>query len=445
LNLICGAEQLEKAIELETDPTLQPWHWVSSAINLNHISLLLLSDVYMHPMRKEADRLFRAFDYIFEVPPHLREPVTNGGDSVRRDLASLRNAKASHILEQFRDRFAYYLEARKLKVPLSISNKSPQRPIYEDEEDCNDPSSASNSLLTKIKDEFTKKSRTTFHPRARVAATSAQPYPSVQAPVPPRAGGMPYRPSRHILSRNASFDAKVPVDAASDFVSAQAPVTQPPAPMAMQMPSNGNTSTSSLAGNTGDMRQYPPYSGAEQLNPRASFGPAYQGQQFRPPTGHSSETSSASSPDTFHGGQPLWFVPGVSGAGAGLASQVTTPGGFAPGVLMGLNNNNSNVQHGQQLPLQVSQQDLPMSDIDWSEWDKLFPPDVNNGEINLPSLPAEAPAPAPNYNNNQPVIFQTPDYSQYNNYPFTMQSSLQQQQAQQPPQTQQQPHQPNQP
>ena len=29
-------------------------------------------------------------------------------------------------------------------------------------------------------------------------------------------------------------------------------------------------------------------------------------------------------------------------------------------------------------------QDMPMLDIDWSEWDKLFPLEVNNGDLDLP-------------------------------------------------------------
>ncbi|KAI5306304.1 hypothetical protein KEM56_001489, partial [Ascosphaera pollenicola] len=121
LNLVCGAEQLELAIELETNPSLKPWHWLSSAINLNHISLLLLADVYIHPTRKEADRLFRSFDYIYEVPPNLREPTIDGANDVtRHDLISLRNAKARHILQQFRDRFTLYLQARKLKIPHKV-------------------------------------------------------------------------------------------------------------------------------------------------------------------------------------------------------------------------------------------------------------------------------------------------------------------------------------
>lgn len=29
-------------------------------------------------------------------------------------------------------------------------------------------------------------------------------------------------------------------------------------------------------------------------------------------------------------------------------------------------------------------QDIPMLDIDWTEWDKLFPLEMNNGELDMP-------------------------------------------------------------
>ncbi|KZZ91964.1 fungal specific transcription factor domain-containing protein [Ascosphaera apis ARSEF 7405] len=427
LNLVCGAEQLEQAIELETDPTLKPWHWLSSAINLNHISLLLLADVYIHPMRKEADRLFRSFDYIFEVPPNLREPSVDGpADVTRHDLVSLRNAKARHILQQFRDRFTLYLQARKLKVPNQVSSKPLPRPAYDDGEDLDDPNMPSNSLLAKIKEEYTRKGKPNAPTRARAVTTSAAPYPSITAA---RATAMPPSGARRVSliqqpaleNKPRPDDSKVNDYFASQTTGPQMSMTsQPPIAVEMNMLSLSTPSTEVAP-------SYPPYNSAVQP-PRGTYGPPYATPQSRPQG--SSGNSSVSSPEHFNAGQGLWFLPGVTQAGAGVASTVHTPGGFAHDMLLGLNNNNngSNGENNRQVPVQGRPHDLPMSDIDWSEWDKLFPPDVNNGDINLPLLTTEATT-SSQYNNDPAVMFgTTTEYPQYN-YPY-MQPNMQQQQGQ---------------
>lgn len=372
LNLVCGAEQLEQAIELETDPTLKPWHWLSSAINLNHISLLLLADVYIHPMRKEADRLFRSFDYIFEVPPNLREPSVDGpADVTRHDLVSLRNAKARHILQQFRDRFTLYLQARKLKVPNQVSSKPLPRPAYDDGEDLDDPNMPSNSLLAKIKEEYTRKGKPNAPTRARAVTTSAAPYPSITAA---RATAMPPSGARRVSliqqpaleNKPRPDDSKVNGYFASQTTGPQMSMTsQPPIAVEMNMLSLSTPSTEVAP-------SYPPYNSAVQP-PRGTYGPPYATPQSRPQG--SSGNSSVSSPEHFNAGQGLWFLPGVTQAGAGVASTVHTPGGFAHDMLLGLNNNNngSNGENNRQVPVQGRPHDLPMSDIDWvSFWSRVI-------------------------------------------------------------------------
>ncbi|KAI5289907.1 hypothetical protein KEM54_002927 [Ascosphaera aggregata] len=448
LNLVCGAEQLEQAIELETDPSLKPWHWLSSAVNLNHISLLLLADVYIHPMRKEADRLFRSFDYIFEVPPNLRESSIDGTNDIsRHDIISRRNAKARHILQQFRDRFSLYLQARKLKVPVKVSGKPLPRPTYDDGEDIDDTNLPSTSLFAKIKEEYTRKPKPTAATRARTVTTSSQPYPPIQSSRPTAVSSHTARP----VSFQPPVDAKSqrPDDPSKvgSYFNQQTTATQPP--ITTQPPISVEMNMLSLSTPSSEVApSYQTYNSAVQPPARAPYGPPYPTPQSRPQ--ESSGNSSVSSPKHFNSGQGLWFLPGVSQAGAGVASTVPTPGGFAQDMLLGLSNNNpSNGENSRQVPVQ-NRNDLPMSDIDWvsctgllpsassllantyvyeqSEWNKFFPPDVNNGEINLPLLTTETTT-SSQYNSDPAVIFGTAaGYSQYN-YPY-MQPSMQQQQGQ---------------
>jgi len=75
---------------------------------------------------------------------------------------------------------------------------------------------------------------------------------------------------------------------------------------------------------------------------------------------HSLESEAAASSSSGDAG--LWFVPGALDASAGTAPW-TSPGTISP----------------------FDKDDLPMLDIDWDELDKLLPPRVNNGDINLRS------------------------------------------------------------
>ncbi|KAI5292024.1 hypothetical protein KEM52_006676 [Ascosphaera acerosa] len=455
LNLVCGAEQLELAIELETDPSLRSFNWVSSATNLNHISLLLLADVYIHPARKEADRLFRSFDYIFEVPPNLREPSLDGVAGIsRHDIVSLRSAKARHILQQFRDRFTLYLQARRLKTPTHVSSKPLPRPSYE-EDGADEQSPPSNSLLTKIKDEYNRKARSHSVPKARVITTSAQPYPPVSAT---RNNSVSSHHIRLPASYQASLDTKTQVPEGqvktSGYFSQQPTSSQ--TQLSGQAPINVEMNMLSLSTPSSEMPpSYQPYNGAVQPPSRGSYAPSLASGAYTNRLQGSTNASNVSSPEPYQSSQGLWFLPGVSQAGAGVASTVATPGGFTQDMLLGLGNGNGTSTDSSRPISGQSRSELQMPDIDWvsdtqrrrltpattirpglcadvfdaqSEWNKLFPPDVNNGEINLPMLPNEESS-SNQYNGDSAVLFTTPDYQQYP-YSYMQPSSIPQAQQQ---------------
>ena len=73
-----GVAQMENAIAIDTKPELSTWMWYRGAFNQYHSALLLLVEVYAFPMRKDAARIWKCLDYIFDIPPHL-SPKQKGG------------------------------------------------------------------------------------------------------------------------------------------------------------------------------------------------------------------------------------------------------------------------------------------------------------------------------------------------------------------------------
>ena len=98
-------------MDLETSPDTRPWAWYAGAFNQYHVAFLLLVEIYAFPLRKEADRIWRVLDYVFEVPP------------------SLSRAQKSHlILTEIRDRIGAYTEARKVRAPTGMLQRLGQQP-----------------------------------------------------------------------------------------------------------------------------------------------------------------------------------------------------------------------------------------------------------------------------------------------------------------------------
>ena len=82
---------------------MSPWVWYAGAIQQYQTAFLLLAEVFAYPMRKEADRIWRCIDFVFEPPLHLD-----------------REQKARLILSEIRDRMSVYRDARKLKAPTGM-------------------------------------------------------------------------------------------------------------------------------------------------------------------------------------------------------------------------------------------------------------------------------------------------------------------------------------
>ena len=107
--LTSGTELLEYAMEIETSPVLEPWAWYASAYQQHHTALLLILELFAFPMRKEADRIWKCLDYVFEVPTHLS-----------------RDQKARLILTELRDKMNAYRAIRKIRAPTGMLERLEQ-------------------------------------------------------------------------------------------------------------------------------------------------------------------------------------------------------------------------------------------------------------------------------------------------------------------------------
>uniref|UniRef100_A0A093VTI3 Putative transcriptional regulatory protein n=1 Tax=Talaromyces marneffei PM1 TaxID=1077442 RepID=A0A093VTI3_TALMA len=110
-----GVQQLEDAITLETSTDLRPWIWYSRAYHNFHTAFLLLVDVTTHPLRREADRIWRCLDYVYEIKDDYQSQNLTRGQIIEH-----RRKKSHMIMCQFRDRMRVYRALRKIKTSVDI-------------------------------------------------------------------------------------------------------------------------------------------------------------------------------------------------------------------------------------------------------------------------------------------------------------------------------------
>lgn len=74
-----------------------------SRIQQYHSALLLLMEIFAFPNRKEADRIWRCLDYVFEIPPHIPK-----------------DQKGRWVMSEVRDKMGIYIASRKVMAPSSM-------------------------------------------------------------------------------------------------------------------------------------------------------------------------------------------------------------------------------------------------------------------------------------------------------------------------------------
>lgn len=124
LLLSAAIQQLENSIILETSPELQNWSWYVGSFQQYHPALLLLIEISMHPMRKEAHRIWKCLDIAYEVPSLPPRSDTDADrDITLKELIEYRHRKGVFILTQLRDRMSSYRDSRKPKIPVRMRDK----------------------------------------------------------------------------------------------------------------------------------------------------------------------------------------------------------------------------------------------------------------------------------------------------------------------------------
>ncbi|CZT47290.1 probable binuclear zinc cluster transcription factor that regulates the ratio between aurofusarin and rubrofusarin biosynthesis [Rhynchosporium secalis] len=108
--LASGTTTIETAVALETRPDLKPWSWYGGAYQQYHTAFLLLMEIYVYPQRKEADRIWKCLDYIFET-----------------DASLPRREKGKKILMELQQKTAVYQSMRGMRAPVMMQKHAGQR------------------------------------------------------------------------------------------------------------------------------------------------------------------------------------------------------------------------------------------------------------------------------------------------------------------------------
>jgi hypothetical protein len=101
-----GVSVMEHSIAMETKPELSMWAWYRGAYNQYHSALLLMVEVYAYPMRKDAARIWKCLDYIFDIPAHLSP-----------------KQKAELVITDLRDRMQVYHDMRKVRTTTQMEER----------------------------------------------------------------------------------------------------------------------------------------------------------------------------------------------------------------------------------------------------------------------------------------------------------------------------------
>ena len=81
------------------------------SIQQYHSALLLLMEIFANPKRKEAKRIWRCLDYVFEIPTHIPK-----------------EQKGRWVMTEIRDKMGLYVASRKLMAPSSLLERMGNQP-----------------------------------------------------------------------------------------------------------------------------------------------------------------------------------------------------------------------------------------------------------------------------------------------------------------------------
>lgn len=149
-----GTQQMEDSVIMDTDPAFKLWSWYNGAYTQYHVAFLLLMETFAFPKRREADRIWRCLDYIYEVEPSLP-----------------RDHKARTILTDMRDKAAAYRNVRKMRAPVNMWQKVVDKETQARKDDL--PGNADDDLMNFARIEAQSE-------KVRTASASASPTAQAQ-------------------------------------------------------------------------------------------------------------------------------------------------------------------------------------------------------------------------------------------------------------------------
>ncbi|KAK5946202.1 hypothetical protein PMZ80_000343 [Knufia obscura] len=386
-----GTRISESAVKLDIDPKFECFKWYNSALQQWHTAFLLLVEVFVFPNRREADRIWSIADHVFEP-----------------DLTLTRVQKARSILGAVRDRAVAYREVRRLREPVSMRNRLstslPARGRIRGPEMILPPGQQSEQpTQTQTGYPTDRSAKNTMHGRSLPASSPSDTNTRVLAAELPQASSSNPSDSAcswHVESPFTYFvrDKQEHTDALASQANFYAEIS--PQYTGVQHPGEPSPSGSSHL-----TEPWPPsISNIQQATYRYTQNAASPllVNSMSPP-------DYPSSPPALYGNSAMGLV---SGQYMPSVSPSVTPGtetlsystreastGNAPVSPEAMRPNMPSVPASTTLmnlpgetaawgPIQTQQtstpQDIPMLDIDWSEWDKLFPVEVNNGDLDLP-------------------------------------------------------------
>lgn len=374
-----GTKISESALKLDVDPKFDSYKWYNSALQQWHVTFLLLVEVFVFPNRKEADRIWSVVDHVFEP-----------------DLALNRVHKARSILGAVRDRAAAYRNVRKIREPISMRGR----------------------MNTTLPARGRIRGPDIIVPLEKTASTDYGESQKIYN-LERNLGSEPLQPQSVLNIPTTVVQAPSPDTTSSQAVSGDWTVDEP---QTMFMKSFGGATSAETPPNYNGIQHPEEPSPSNSSHITESWPPnissvqqatyRYNSTSFSPPLSAASPPSQYNSPPAYGnsaaGLMSGMYVPqqnanitpnsghltynGSSPSVAGPMSPEISVNNSVPNAntlaMMGMigsgqyNNANNTAWEPQQAMPNV--QDMPMLDIDWSEWDKLFPIEVNNGDLDVP-------------------------------------------------------------
>lgn len=308
--LTTGTTQLESALELEETPDLQQWRWYNGAHQQWHTAFLLLFEVYQFPNRKEADRIWRVVDFVFEP-----------------DLSLSRTQRGRSIIAAVKDRGAMYRDIRRMRAPGNMRSET-VRGVW----NVNAPSRAKSS-------EQELQAQAPSNPVFQQTPTAQ--FESPSAAINQSAMNTDWsfndEATNFFVKRNSS--------SAESRLARQQQAYDAVPDRAVPIP--GLAYSSPSENSTNDPANWPPLISAEQrgwVPMQAAISPPNPSIHL-PAAGHPMAPPNYQAPNYFQQSMSYRRPEGTLSSSSG--------------------------------------EDAAMPDIDWSEWDKIFPPDQNNGNLDI--------------------------------------------------------------